>query len=86
MTENSELAISDATASGSHLSWIIPVALLCALMLAAALNAARGRNVRSRCHATELRGGRVARHPIKAALTLPHRRREEGRKSPAFPK
>lgn len=44
MTANNPLATSEPARRGSRLSQIIPVALLCALVLAAAVNTARGKN------------------------------------------
>jgi hypothetical protein len=44
MTENNWLATSEAPQSGSRKSQMIPVVLLCALVLAAAVNLARGKN------------------------------------------
>jgi hypothetical protein len=44
MTENNQLANSEGAQNGSRKSQIIPVALLCALVLAAAVNNARGKN------------------------------------------
>ena len=47
MTENNQLATSKASKSSSRKSHMIPVAVLCALALAAAMNAARGKNDQS---------------------------------------
>jgi hypothetical protein len=44
MTENKQLETIEAAQSGSRLSRIIPVALLCALVLAVAVNTARGKS------------------------------------------
>jgi hypothetical protein len=44
MPDNNQLATSEATHGRSRRSQIIPVAVLCALALAAAMNAARGKN------------------------------------------
>jgi len=44
MIENAELATDDAAQSGSRASRTIPVALLAALLLAAIVNTARGKN------------------------------------------
>jgi hypothetical protein len=44
MTENDQLSTSEASQRGSRMSQIIPIALLCALVVAAALNTARGKH------------------------------------------
>jgi hypothetical protein len=44
MTENNQLATSEAAQSGSRKSRVIPVVLACALVLAVAINTARGKN------------------------------------------